>query len=154
MSFIKPFFCIFLLFHITSILKANTTPSNKAFNPYRIFITNRDVPKVVVGCDDLGANTLTPGNSMTWRFRMNFESSNAYGCRFYWLDDTTLGLRSYSTFTVFDESFTMPDLCGHNALLFTVRCYWLVTQDGFYFSNNNASFPSNQWQMMYGWTKV
>ncbi|MFS7962395.1 putative plant self-incompatibility S1 [Helianthus anomalus] len=155
MSFLlKPFFSIFLLFHISIILKANTTPSNKAISPYRITITNRDIPEVVVGCDDLGGDTLSPGNSFSWRFRMNLLSTNQYNCRFYWLDDKTHEIQNYNTFTVFNEDFTQPDLCGIDIFFRTTRCYWYVTQNGFYFSKNNGSFPSSEWRMMYGWNKI
>ncbi|MFS7995420.1 putative plant self-incompatibility S1 [Helianthus anomalus] len=152
MSFLlKPLFGIFLLFHNSVIIKANTLPSSKPFEPYRITINNNNVPKVVVGCDDIGGDILAPGNSISWKFRMTWYDTNQYNCRFYWLDDKTLQILNYNTFSVFDKSFMKDELCGYNAFAMS-RCYWYITQDGFYFAND--SYPWKDWQMMHGWNKI
>ncbi|MFS7925778.1 hypothetical protein Hanom_Chr04g00289101 [Helianthus anomalus] len=77
-------FCVFLLFHLCSVMKANTLASSKWLEPYRVTITNQDVPVVLLRCDDFDARLLKPGNS---KFRKNFWESNQYGCRVYWVDD-------------------------------------------------------------------
>ncbi|KAK1418783.1 hypothetical protein QVD17_27930 [Tagetes erecta] len=128
-----------------------TPPSSKPFVPYRVTITNRDVPKVAVGCDDLGGDVLEPGKFISWRFHMNFVDSNEYNCRFYWLDEKTLDIRYYSAFTVFDVKF--EEHCGRD-LLVTTRCYWYVTQGGFFFSDSNVTFPSVSWEKVHDWNKI
>ncbi|KAK1418782.1 hypothetical protein QVD17_27929 [Tagetes erecta] len=155
MSFLlKLFFYVLFLFQFFYILKANTTsespPSSKWLEPYRITITNNDVPGVVVGCDDRGAGLIRPGESISWKFRMNLRGTTSYNCRFYWFEDGgSYEAHKDVAFPVFDEDIIR--LCGEN--LFSMnRCYWTVTRVGFYFSNQDARFPSDNWRVMHVWT--
>ncbi|MFS7925831.1 putative plant self-incompatibility S1 [Helianthus anomalus] len=147
MSFLpKLFVCIFLWFHLCNILKANNTPpSSKVFEPFRITITNKDVPNVMMRCDDLGGEVLKPGDSTSWKFRMNFFDSNRYGCRFFWVEGSNI--RKFSEFNAFDDE--IHDLCMNG--LSMNRCYWYVSQNGFYYSNYNVSFPSSLWSLKHEW---
>ncbi|KAJ0483559.1 putative plant self-incompatibility S1 [Helianthus annuus] len=148
MSFLlKLSFCIFLWFHLSNILKANTPPSSKSFEPFRITITNKDVPNVAVGCDDRGSEVLKPGDFTSWKFRMNFLGTNSYGCRFYWFEGGNV--RKFNDFPVFDKDIYnfFPHGFSMN------RYYWYVAQDGFYFSIGDAAFPAGYWKM-YGWNDI
>ncbi|KAK1418784.1 hypothetical protein QVD17_27931 [Tagetes erecta] len=147
----KLYFCVFLLLlHLCSILNANTPPaSSKWLEPFRITITNQDVPNVVVKCNDLEATMLKPGNSTSWKFRRNFWNSNKYSCRFFWVEDNMLDVHKVADFSVFDVDIV--ELCGN--YLFTMnRCYWYVTRDGFYFCKNNDNI--NDWNKMHEWTNI
>ncbi|MFS7926166.1 hypothetical protein Hanom_Chr04g00293791 [Helianthus anomalus] len=119
-------FCVFFVVHVFGILNAHTTPpSSKWLEPYRITITNREVPQVVVGCDDRGAEVIHPGvcnNSVT--------------------------PREETMFPVFDDEITK--LCGRS--LFSMnRCYWSITRIGFYFSKIDAGWPNYAWRIMHTW---
>ncbi|KAJ0860530.1 putative plant self-incompatibility S1 [Helianthus annuus] len=143
----KLFFSVFLLFHLCSVMKATTQPSSKWLEPYRVTITNQDVPVVLLRCDDLDASLLKPGNSTSWKFRKNFWESNKYGCRFYWVDDNFV-LQKQAEFTVFDDEVANK-LCGTDGYNMN-RCYWYVTRDGFYYSKNDGS----DWNLLHGWNNI
>ncbi|KAK1430583.1 hypothetical protein QVD17_13432 [Tagetes erecta] len=150
MSFLlKHFLYIFLLFNLCSIVRANTPPSSKQLETYRVTITNRDVPNVVVGCDDLGGQVLKPGDLFSWKFRMNIYGTNQYNCRFYWFEDGNI--RKFSEFPLFDE--IISHRCGI-WLFIRNRCYWSVAQDGFYYSDKNASFPGSDWSKKNDWNDI
>ncbi|KAJ0478687.1 putative plant self-incompatibility S1 [Helianthus annuus] len=143
-------FCVFFVFHVFGILNAHTTPpSSKWLEPYRITITNREVPQVVVGCDDRGAEVIHPGESVSWKFRMDFFGANKYNCRFYWFEgNNSVTPREETTFPVFDDEIIK--LCG-NSLFSMNRCYWSITRIGFYFSKIDASWPNYAWRIMHTW---
>ncbi|KAF5775613.1 putative plant self-incompatibility S1 [Helianthus annuus] len=154
MSFLlKLSFCILFLFHFVTILKANTTPpSSKWLEPYRVTITNHDVPVVVVGCDDRGAEIIRPGQSTSWKFRMNFFGTTSYNCRFYWLEQTgSYNVNKAVSFPVFDDEIVK--LCG-SSLANMNRCYWMIDRIAFYFSNTtDGSFPNDDaWRVMHVWS--
>ncbi|KAL8210309.1 hypothetical protein R6Q57_007041 [Mikania cordata] len=131
-----------------SILEANNPHSSKWLQMYQITITHENVPNVVVACDDRGGEVLNPGYFTSWKFRMNFWLSNSYSCRFYWFEG--VDVRKFSAFSVFDKD--VKKLCENP--YYDHRCYWYLTKEGFYFSNNNASFSGDDWNMMHEWNNL
>lgn len=155
-----PFFyaMLYLSFfiHVSySVLKAKDPPASKPFEPYRIFITNRDIETMIVQCqpgdDGSGPELLKPGDIMTWRFRRNLFDTNRYDCNFYWLKEGNQAMKSI-TLAVFNNR--IAGMCGRN--LFSMnRCYWIVTKYGFYLSKHNQTFPNlYDWQVMYVWDTI
>nr|KAJ0218245.1 hypothetical protein LSAT_V11C300152740 [Lactuca sativa] len=132
---------------LDSPLKTKAPPSSKWLEPYRITITNGNLPELVVGCDDQG----TPGEQLSWKFRMNFWDTTSYNCRFYWFANNTNDIRYQVEVPVFNKDIIR--LCGSD-LFHMNRCYWYVTQTGFYYSNSNDPFPSDNWKIMKLWTNT
>ncbi|CAI9277868.1 unnamed protein product [Lactuca saligna] len=73
--------------------KIKAPPSSKWLQPYRITITNGNLPELVVGCDEQGTQLLKPGEQISWKFRMNFWDTTSYNCRFYWFADNSNDIR-------------------------------------------------------------
>ncbi|CAH1412189.1 unnamed protein product [Lactuca virosa] len=138
-----------------SVLKAIDLAASKPFEPYRIFITNRDVETMIVQCppegDERGLDVMKPGNTITWRFRRDIFDSTRYDCNFYSLKEDNQVMKSI-TLAVFNNR--IAGRCGHN--LFSMnRCYWIVTKYGFYLSKHNQTFPNlYDWQVMYVWDTI
>ncbi|MFS7921055.1 putative plant self-incompatibility S1 [Helianthus anomalus] len=148
-------FFLYLMLHFSIIVKgfehssiSKTPPSSKFFEPYRVYITNFDIPFVIYHCDIPSPGLLLPGNTFTWKFRRNLFETNRYHCWFSQLQSTTL---KKIELNVFDKEVAM--MCGRN-LFHMNRCYWLLTQSGMYFSKNNETFQNgadDNWRFMYGW---
>ncbi|MFS7925776.1 putative plant self-incompatibility S1 [Helianthus anomalus] len=126
-----------------------TPPSSKWLKPYRITITNREVPKVVVGCNDHEAEVIHPGESVSWNFRMDFFRANKYNCRFYWFEgNNNVTPHEETTFPVFDDEIIK--LYG-NSLFSMNRCYRSITGIGFYFFKIDVGWPNYAWRIMHTW---
>lgn len=158
MSLLKWYSCLCIMFYLAIIvngsdspLKIKASPSSKWIEPYRITVTNGNVPRMVVGCDDQGAQLLGPGGSISWKFRMNFFDTNSYNCRFYWFADNSNDIKEQIEVHVFDSD--VRTLCGKELFQMN-RCYWYVTKFGFYFSNSNDPFPSGNWRVMKLWNNM
>ncbi|KAM7462282.1 hypothetical protein LguiA_030403 [Lonicera macranthoides] len=83
--------------------------------------------------DDLGEHQLLVGQEYYWKFRVNFFKTTLFFCHFYWGDQDNV-------FDVFRASTPFPD-CSP-AADDTPRCYWLVKDDGFYYSNEMRNYAS------------
>nr|KAJ0214909.1 hypothetical protein LSAT_V11C300152750 [Lactuca sativa] len=110
---------------LDSPVKTKAPPSSKWLEPYRITITNGNLPELVVSCDDQGTQLLRPGEQLSWKFRMNFLDTTSYICRFYWFANNTNDIRYQVEVPVFKKDIIR--LCG-SYLFHMSRCYWYVTQ--------------------------
>lgn len=84
--------------------------------------------------DDLGFHDLNVGEEFEWSFRVNFQDTTLYFCHFWWknLD---------ASFDTFNFTFARR-FCGTSPNV----CYWLVKENGFYFSGlNNPSIGDYSW---------
>ncbi|MFS7922958.1 putative plant self-incompatibility S1 [Helianthus anomalus] len=150
----KGCFFLYLMLHFCIIVNGFNTPltsktpsSSKFFEPYRVYISDKDVNYVVFQCTIPTPWELRPGETFTWKFRRDFFGTNKYRCYFGWL---------YSGLWKIEMNVFDPDvakMCGQN-LFHMNRCYWLLTKDGMYFSNNNETFQNvedDNWRFMYTW---
>ena len=80
---------------------------------------------------------------------MNFMDTTSYNCQFYWFANNTNDIRYQVEVPVFNKDIIR--LCGSD-LFHMNRCYWYVTQTGFYYSNSNDPFPNDNWKIMKLWT--
>lgn len=152
-----PFICFILLLSFFihgsySLVKQKPPPSDKFLEPYRIFVTDRDIPTMIFQCppggDERGLDILTPRKTITWHFRRNFWETTRFDCNFYWLKGNNEVEKSI-TVAVFNKR--IAKMCGEN-LFHMNRCYWIVSKDGFYLSKDNGTFPNeNDWQVVYTW---
>ncbi|KAI5446823.1 hypothetical protein KIW84_014601, partial [Lathyrus oleraceus] len=94
------------------------------------FTDNSSVP-LVIWCSseemDLGGRALQEHDEFSWIMRPNFWSSNYMKCTLKW--DRTR--RSFDAFKASRDT----QRCGLLRL-----CSWRVTQDGFYFSNDEVNW--------------
>ncbi|MFS7902741.1 putative plant self-incompatibility S1 [Helianthus anomalus] len=118
-----------------------------AFEPYFLQIIDGDIEFLTTHCrssnDDFGNKTMTIHSSFSWKFRRNIGETTRFVCMFWW--KTADGLIYKETeFDVFNQQ--IGDECGKN-LFRTNRCFWSVTQSGFYFAKGQ---PSN-WMFKHSW---
>ncbi|GFS40551.1 hypothetical protein Acr_17g0009890 [Actinidia rufa] len=108
------------------------------FVKYTVHIVNGITPKpgspiLQFHCqsndDDLGVKFPKPGEDFNWSFRENLIGSTLFFCSF------SRGQQSAS-FDVFNHD--LDDQCK--------QCYWLVKEDGFYFSDSTKLY-----QKRYNW---
>lgn len=78
--------------------------------------------------DDLGHRILQPHEEFWWRFKPTLIGNTLFFCHFWWNGKD-------KSFDVYDNN-KMGGKCI-NRSVGTNTCYWLVQQDGFYFSNIN-----------------
>ena len=81
--------------------------------------------------NDLGDHDLHRDGQFRWQFRMNFWGTTEFWCHFWWNSKDR-------RFTVMRWSFAKIH-CGHD-LLIRNTCFWMVREDGFYFSNRGISY--------------
>ncbi|KAI5655989.1 hypothetical protein M9H77_24782 [Catharanthus roseus] len=86
-------------------------PSNRY--PLRIHCASGD--------DDLGYHNLSVNQDFNWSFRMNFRGTTLFFCHFWWKNED-------KAFEVFNHDISI-NTCRSN-------CYWLVRDDGFYFTDD------------------
>ncbi|KAJ0603292.1 putative plant self-incompatibility S1 [Helianthus annuus] len=157
-------FLLYLMLHFSSLVNSfdtssevktpevKTPPSSKWLEPYRIYITDVDVDTIIYQCNAPNAPpVLRPGVMFTWKFRKDLFGENRYDCWFGWLQKETLKLKSMS-FNVFDKD--IYKMCGRNLFRMN-RCYWMISQNGAFFSKRNESFWSqadDNWQLMHQWS--
>lgn len=98
-------------------------------------------------CNAPGPNVLQPGDTVTWKFRDDFFSDNNYNCWFAWFPKGASGLKQAS-FSVFDVP--IRNLCGTNLFKMN-RCYWSITQKGFYFYYDNEASSDDNGSLMHSW---
>ena len=102
---------------------------------------------LVVRCqskdDDFGYHTLLLGQEFSWKFHINIFGRTLYFCHF-WLQ----GIKDRS-FDVYDDWNEKPH-CADN-LNDIKTCYWLVKDDGFYYSDYKADLNSSDWQKWLPW---
>ncbi|KAM7466301.1 hypothetical protein LguiB_013863 [Lonicera macranthoides] len=93
--------------------------------------------------DDLGYQKLLVGQEYYWKFRVNLFGTTLFFCHFYWGDKDKV-------FDVFKASTHIPDCSPVDEDI--PRCYWLVKDDGFYFSNKMGDpADSFDWEKLYSW---
>ena len=75
MSLLKwySYLCVMFLLAIfvqglDSPMKTKSPPSSKWLEPYRITITNGNLPELVAGCDNQGTQLLRPGEQLSRNF--------------------------------------------------------------------------------------
>ena len=94
------------------------------------FTDNSSVP-LVIWCSseemDLGGRALQEHDDFSWIMRLNFWGSNKMKCTMKW-DNTR---KSFDAFKASRDTYR----CGPYRM-----CYWMVTQDGFYFSNDQVNW--------------
>ncbi|KAL2341538.1 hypothetical protein Fmac_009478 [Flemingia macrophylla] len=100
------------------------------------FTNNSSVP-LVIWCAseemDLGGRALQKDDDFSWVMRPNFWATNTMKCTIKW--DTTR-----KTFEAFNLSRDTRRCRPHRI------CSWLVTQHGFYFSNDEVNWRKDfQW---------
>ena len=89
---------------------------------------------------DFGDKQLNVGDEFYWEFHVQFFRRTLYFCHFYWGDHLD------KVFDVFNDKKMFPN-CD-NVMNKDHDCYWLVKDDGFYFSK----FSSFGFQKTYSWT--
>ncbi|XP_050219221.1 self-incompatibility protein S1-like [Mercurialis annua] len=101
------------------------------------FRNNSSLP-LVIWCssngDELGGRALQEGDDFSWSFKTNFWGTNHYLCTMKW-DERR---RKFDAFKVPRDIYR----CS----LFK-KCSWLVTEDGFYFSNDEVN-----WKKDFSWS--
>ncbi|QCD77360.1 S-protein homolog 5 [Vigna unguiculata] len=94
------------------------------------FTDNSSVP-LVIWCSseemDLGGRALQEHDDFSWVMRPSFWSSNRMKCTMKW--DSTR--KSFEAFKASRDT----ERCGIHR-----TCSWMVTQDGFYFSNDEVNW--------------
>ncbi|KAG5011610.1 hypothetical protein JHK86_023871 [Glycine max] len=94
------------------------------------FSDNSSVP-LVIWCAseemDLGGRALQEHDDFSWVMRPNFWSSNRMKCTMKWGNTR----KSFEAFKASRDT----DRCGLHRM-----CSWMVTQNGFYFSNDEVNW--------------
>lgn len=131
-------FCLAFFLILISILQ----PQHLYGSEYDVrvingFSDNSSLP-LVIWCtseeSDLGGRALQEHDDFSWRLRTNFWGTSHFICTMKWD-------RRRKSF----EAFKVPrDL--HRCSPFR-RCSWLVTQEGFYFSNDEVN-----WKKDFAWS--
>nr|XP_043626147.1 S-protein homolog 2-like [Erigeron canadensis] len=118
-----------------------------SFEPYTVQVIDSRVDQLVVHVfsadDDLGNKTLGINDAFHWNFRMNSPETTSYKGEFFWMNPDGTPLKEVD-FIVFDKNVAVE--CGQN-IFKTNRCFWNVTDAGFYFAKDD---PSN-WKLKYSW---
>ncbi|XP_061339723.1 S-protein homolog 5-like [Gastrolobium bilobum] len=100
------------------------------------FTDNSSVP-LVIWCSseemDLGGRALQEHDEFSWIMRPNFWNSNHMKCTMKW-DNIR---KSFDAFKASRDTYR----CGPHRM-----CSWMVTQDGFYFSNDDVN-----WRKQFLW---
>ncbi|KAI5655991.1 hypothetical protein M9H77_24784 [Catharanthus roseus] len=78
------------------------------------------------GDDDLGFHNLTVNQDFNWSFRVNIRGTTLFFCHFWWQNKD-------KAFEVFNN-YIATKTCRTN-------CYWLVREDGFYFTDDIDKIP-------------
>lgn len=117
-------------------------------DPFDVHITDGEVDNLMVHCksldDDLGDKNLAPNQFFHWRFRQNFLFTTVFTCTFRSMTSDNQELKTL-TFDVFDLMISTK--CSADD---PRNCYWLVRNDGFYFSKENKPFPDG-WDLKRKW---
>ncbi|KAI5678833.1 hypothetical protein M9H77_09783 [Catharanthus roseus] len=82
------------------------------------------------GDDDLGFHDLSVNQDFNWTFNMNIFGTTLFFCHFWWSNKD-------KAFEVFNHDIGTKN-CATN-------CYWLVREDGFYFTDDINNGPQ-KWQ--------
>lgn len=102
---------------------------------------NDDVRILWCGDHSGDQNDLSYGQYCTWDFCA--FSGIVYNGDFTWGSIN-------KTVEVFNKH--IGNVCYHYIpILGTVRCYWLVREEGFYVSRYNKSFPDSEWKFQSPW---
>ncbi|KAJ9553298.1 hypothetical protein OSB04_017343 [Centaurea solstitialis] len=121
-------------------MAANNHKGNTLLDKYDLHIINVEVGDLRVHCmstdDDIGDKELTPGQFFHWSFRQSFLFTTHFTCVFRSMTSDGTEIKSV-TFDVFDYYISI--LCGDQHE--SNNCYWLVKDDGFYFSKDSGSIP-------------
>ncbi|KAL4575020.1 hypothetical protein LXL04_021860 [Taraxacum kok-saghyz] len=145
---IKHRFLIIVLFNLLVLIgggyvfpKAGNRKRSNYLDLYAVYITNGDIDNLMAHCkskdDDIGDKKLTPNQYFHWIFRQNFLLTTLFACTFRSMTPDNKELK-HATFNVFDIQLSI--LCGDEYSI--NRCYWLVRNDGFYFSrDDDKTFP-------------
>ncbi|KAK4366764.1 hypothetical protein RND71_014644 [Anisodus tanguticus] len=132
---------IFSFLFILSFNGVLSINSNAPLTRYQIWIANDLSNALFLHCwsksNDLGTHFINYGDGFHWHFRENLWQSTKYKCEFVWNTKTI-------TFNVFDRG--LSGKCRGRGDI----CYWLVTENGFYFANYLNPFPSDL-KFMYSW---
>ncbi|KAI5682182.1 hypothetical protein M9H77_03410 [Catharanthus roseus] len=107
---------------------ANGLSNNKTF--VRVHCQSKD--------DDIGYHDLYIKQEIQWSFKMNWIDTTLFFCHFWWNNFDT-------SFDVFNASFGQAN-CGQDPNI----CYWLVKEDGFYFSGKEHPTP-NDFSLVNNW---
>lgn len=83
--------------------------------------------------DDLGEHELKVGQEVFWHFKVRFDGSTLFYC------DVKQD-KQKKHFDAFNATIEGSE-CAENG-----KCYWLVTEAGFYFSSDNFT-----WWKKFGW---
>ena len=115
---------------------------------YRLEIIISEIEYLVAHChsndNDFGKQNLTINTSIYWKFRRNFFETSRFYCKFWWKTSDDL-IYKETEFEVFNNHIA-DDECG-NKLTKMNRCFWSVTQVGFYFAKGSPS----SWMLKYPW---
>ncbi|XP_057757427.1 uncharacterized protein LOC130976554 [Arachis stenosperma] len=132
-------FALFIVFLTNTIERANYLFGNNEYYVQVIngFSDNSSVP-LVIWCSseemDLGGRALQEHDDFSWTMRPSFwGGNNEMKCTMKW--DSTR--RSFDAFMASRDTHR----CGAYRM-----CYWMVTQDGFFFSNDQVN-----WSMDFLW---
>ncbi|KAJ0724452.1 putative plant self-incompatibility S1 [Helianthus annuus] len=104
---------------------------------WSVYIINMIPDPIVVhpqsADDDLGNRRLTFGNHTDWNFCLHAFLKTLYYAHFYWKSKTAF----FDVYTYhLGESY-----CKDGDEFFKQqRCYWIITQDGFYLTKNPNKF--------------
>ncbi|KDP36439.1 hypothetical protein JCGZ_09509 [Jatropha curcas] len=100
--------------------------------------TNNSSLALVIWCssevEEMGGRALQEGDDFSWSFKTNSLGTNHYICTMKW-DERR---RKFDAFKIPRDI----DRCS----LFK-KCYWLVREDGFYFSNDEIN-----WKKDFSWS--
>lgn len=107
---------------------------------YHVYIINgfeNHSKSLLIHCrskqDDLGKHELKHGQEYTWSFKVNIDGSTLFYCNIR----QGKALKHFVAFSAVVEGSDCAD---------TGKCYWLVTEAGFYFSSDNFT-----WWRKFGW---
>lgn len=93
---------------------------------------------------DFGYHFLLVDEEFKWKFHANLIGKTLYFCHFYWgnLDKSV---------DVFNDNKRFP-ICDDDNYFRVGKCYWLVTDDGFYSCKYKcrSNHPAD-WNVVYYW---
>ncbi|KAJ0744935.1 putative plant self-incompatibility S1 [Helianthus annuus] len=109
-------------------LISNTTKKTCLFHYWTVYIYNEIKDPITVhvqsGDDDLGNHTLATNDNQNWSFCEGVTFKTLFYAHFYWNSKIAF-------FDVYTEHIS-DTYCTEREYRKPGRCFWLVTEDGFY----------------------
>ncbi|KAM0020491.1 putative plant self-incompatibility S1 [Helianthus debilis subsp. tardiflorus] len=142
------------MFYLFAIIDASPAPTigpdKFCMMPYwSVYITNQMQNPFIVhpqsADDDLGNRTVASRAYTHWSFCLNILLKTRYYAHFYWNSKTAF-------FDVYNYGLGESYCTNGKEFTREQRCYWMVTEDGFYVTRHPEQFPEGGPTKLHDWS--